>query len=94
MADILYHLEQNPFKASLTPKEPYLKYLTCLADHAPEFPNHYRKRVRNPRMWPSLADELAEDKFWFSLLSTTQAIDIIRGGMKSNALPEVVECAC
>jgi Gly-Xaa carboxypeptidase len=92
MSLLLAELEANPFPASLTPETPFLKYLTCLSEHAPEFPKQLKKRVDNPRAWPKLAQELAsKERVFNSFLATTQAIDLINGGVKVNALPEVVQ---
>ncbi|RSH87337.1 hypothetical protein EHS25_003246 [Saitozyma podzolica] len=92
MSLVLAELEANPFPPSLTPEAPFLKYLTCLSDNAPEFPKGLRKRVQDPKAWPKLAEELAsKERVFNSFLATTQAIDLIDGGVKVNALPEVVK---
>ena len=91
MSLILAHLEQNPFEPILDPRGPYIKYLSCLSDYAPDFPKKIRKAVQNPKKWKKLAKELAAaDRKVNSFLATTQAIDLINGGVKVNALPEVV----
>jgi Gly-Xaa carboxypeptidase len=90
---ILAELEANPFEPVLDPRGPYIKYLSCLADHAPDFPKKIKQGVRNPKKWKKLAKELAAgDRIVNSFLATTQAIDLINGGVKVNALPEVVTC--
>ncbi|WVR07064.1 hypothetical protein IAU60_004103 [Kwoniella sp. DSM 27419] len=92
MALLLSELEANPFKPSLDPAAPYLKYLNCLADYAPSFPKTFKKEIKNPRKWSKLARRLAkESRIVNSFLATSQAIDLISGGVKVNALPEVVE---
>ncbi|OCF36827.1 Gly-X carboxypeptidase [Kwoniella heveanensis CBS 569] len=89
---LLAELEAHPFKPALDPAAPYLKYLNCLSDYAPEFPKALKGDVKNPRKWKKLARELAgSSRILNSFLSTTQAIDLISGGVKVNALPEVVE---
>lgn len=88
---LLAELEANPFEPELDPKGPYLKYLSCLSDYAPKFPKKIKKAVKDPRKWKKLAKELAAgDRKINSFLATTQAIDLISGGVKVNALPEVV----
>lgn len=65
--------------------------MTCMADHAPLFPKHLKKQVKNPKSWKKLAKQLASsDRQMNSYLATTQAVDLIEGGVKVNALPEVV----
>ena len=63
-----------------------------MSDYAPNFPTGLKRKVRHPRAWPRLAHQLAaSDRRLNSFLATTQAVDLIRGGVKVNALPEVVE---
>jgi Gly-Xaa carboxypeptidase len=63
-----------------------------MADYAPKFPKHIARKVKHPRFWSRLAKDLAgADRRTNSFLATTQAIDLIKGGVKVNALPEVVE---
>ena len=92
MSLLLAELEADPFERKLDPKGPFIKYLNCLADFAPTLPKPFRKAIKNPRKWPALAKKLGdEDRIVNSFLSTTQAIDLIEGGVKINALPEVVK---
>jgi len=91
MSLILAQVEANPFEPVLDPRGPYLKYLSCLSDYAPDFPKKLGKDVKNPKKWGKLAKELAAaDRKVNAFLATTQAIDLINGGVKINALPEVV----
>ena len=92
MAQLLVALEEQPPQPSLSPESPLLKYLSCVAEYAPDTPRDLRRKVKNPKAWKQLAKELAKsDRIFNSFLSTTQAIDIIHGGVKTNALPESVE---
>jgi Gly-Xaa carboxypeptidase len=62
-----------------------------MADHGPSFPKDLKKQVKNPKKWRKLATRLAaESRKLNSFLATTQAVDLIQGGVKVNALPEVV----
>ncbi|WVO16200.1 hypothetical protein L204_103871 [Cryptococcus depauperatus] len=92
MSLILSELERNPFEPALNPAAPYLKYLSCMVDFAPDVPKSLKSQVRNPKKWNKLAHDLAaNDRVINSFLATTQAIDLISGGVKVNALPEYVE---
>ncbi|WWD17284.1 hypothetical protein CI109_101724 [Kwoniella shandongensis] len=92
MSLLLAELEKNPFEPTLVPEGPYLKYLSCLSEYAPHTPKSLKSRVKNPKKWPSLAKELAgNDRKVNSFLATSQAIDLISGGVKVNALPEFVQ---
>ena len=91
MSKIISHLEDHPFLPNLDPRGPYLKYLNCMADHGPSFPKELKKQVKNPKKWHKLAKKLAaSSRMLNSFLATTQAVDLIQGGVKVNALPEVV----
>lgn len=95
LSKIITTLESHPPEPVITPHNPLMGYLTCMADHAPEFPKDLAKQVRNPKRWKKLAKELAGgDRRMNSYLATTQAVDLINGGVKVNALPEVVEGTC
>ena len=65
----------------------------CFAKYAPSFPPAQAKLLRSegPSSWPELAKRIAstswQDRAKFG---TTTAIDVIHGGVKVNALPELV----
>jgi Gly-Xaa carboxypeptidase len=64
----------------------------CYGQHAKEIPGFLRWLI-NQSTWSGLALGLLEQELYKngalkSLVGTTQAIDIIRGGVKVNALPE------
>ncbi|KAJ9102005.1 hypothetical protein QFC19_004930 [Naganishia cerealis] len=103
LSQLLVHLEANPFEPSLTAASPYLKYLTCLAEHAPDVDSGFVKSVQDPKRWSALAKKLAKESAQNRLSlhapgtadqgalarAGVQAIDLIQGGVKVNALPEV-----
>jgi Gly-Xaa carboxypeptidase len=90
LSRLLVELEANPYEPTLTSASPYLKYLTCLAEHAPDVPKAFKRDVASPKRWGGLARRLAgESAQQRAFLATTQAIDLVRGGVKVNALPEV-----
>ena len=91
MSQVLAALESNPFAPTLDIRGPYVRYLSCLDAWAPEFPSAMRVRLRDMASWDDLASDLAaSDVIVRSFLTTTQAVDIVRGGDKINALPEMV----
>jgi len=72
--------------------DPMYEYFQCLAEHANGLPEELRKLILrsldSDTALRKLTEILAKDRVIKSLLGTTQAIDIISGGIKSNALPE------
>ena len=64
----------------------------CLAAHAPGLPHKLRKAlkksVKSDKALKEAQKELFKSKAFHALVGTTQAIDLINGGVKTNALPE------
>lgn len=87
---LIAELERKPFTPQLAPESPYLRYLQCGAEFGPSMPARLRRRLlQEPKSWPALALELAEeDRIVAAFLATTQSVDLIEGGVKVNAIPE------
>jgi Gly-Xaa carboxypeptidase len=66
--------------------------LQCVAHHAKDVPEKLRKTIKKSAKSNKALDRLQTyirgDKNLRSLVATTQAITLIQGGVKSNALPE------
>jgi len=63
-----------------------------VAQHAKDFPANLRALVKasvySDRALRKLEAELRRDPIYRALMATTQAIDLVQGGVKANALPE------
>ncbi|KAI9336703.1 hypothetical protein BDR26DRAFT_864405 [Obelidium mucronatum] len=87
-------LESNPQEPQLSLNNPIVGSMACIANHAP---NPDPAMVKAIKQWPKsrktvlkrLIQTLPEDLVT-ALLVSTQAVDIINGGLKVNALPEKV----
>ncbi|WVQ71850.1 hypothetical protein IAR50_001392 [Cryptococcus sp. DSM 104548] len=93
MSQLLLALEDNALPTKLTPASPYLTALTCASSHSPDFPRSYSSLLASegPKSYPKLARALAKTSVGTrSILGTTTAVDVIHGGLKVNALPELV----
>ncbi|KAI6041919.1 hypothetical protein EDC04DRAFT_1140559 [Pisolithus marmoratus] len=92
LAQMLVKLEANPFKARLAHNSPAYKSVQCLAAHAPDLPEHLRRDIlesaHSDEALQAAENALFSDLTFKSLVGTTQAIDIVQGGVKVNALPE------
>ncbi|KAF8308590.1 carboxypeptidase S [Cantharellus anzutake] len=96
LALVLVHLEENPEPAHLTRTSPLYKLYQCQAEHSPNFPEKLKKALRKS-LHSDKALKTAEKLLFASeggdvnriYLSTTQAIDLVGGGVKVNALPEL-----
>ncbi|GAA5996034.1 Gly-Xaa carboxypeptidase [Rhodotorula paludigena] len=88
LARIIAALEDHPDTPRLREGNPVLQQLQCIADYG-DVDKEWKKRVRNPRAWKKLGLEMAKaDPIARAFLATTQAVDLIEGGVKINALPE------
>ncbi|KAG0709281.1 hypothetical protein DFH29DRAFT_1027230 [Suillus ampliporus] len=91
LADILVNLERNPFEVHLERGSPTYKSAQCLV-HAPGLPASLRKDIihaeHSERALRRTERELFKNPMLRNLIGTTQAIDLIHGGVKVNALPE------
>jgi Gly-Xaa carboxypeptidase len=92
LAKLLVKYEANPYKSSLARSAPVYKQLQCFAEHAPKMDRKLKKliqrSVHSDKALKKLGNILFENSVFKSLAGTTQAIDLIQGGVKSNALPE------
>ncbi|EPS94576.1 hypothetical protein FOMPIDRAFT_1063152 [Fomitopsis schrenkii] len=92
LAELLVHYENNAIEAKLARGTPPYWTAECLAAHAPELPATLRSSLKkassSDKALKAAQDELFKDPTFKALVGTTQAVDIIGGGVKSNALPE------
>jgi Gly-Xaa carboxypeptidase len=98
-SELITLIEANPYEPLLADENPYLGLLQCGTEHAPDFPRHLGKLLdkrsrrsmtcsKKPKK-DELALEAAKASLGIKYLFTTSvAIDIIHGGVKTNALPE------
>ncbi|EIM87292.1 carboxypeptidase S [Stereum hirsutum FP-91666 SS1] len=92
LAAILVEFESNPFEPRLARSSPVYDTIQCTAAHAKSIAPGLRKLIKKSAFCDGalrkLEKTLAEDINMRALFGTTQAIDIIQGGVKTNALPE------
>ena len=93
MASLITALEANPHKVELHRNDTYYEELQCQASHSPDFSKSLRKLVaksaRSDKALAKLTRQLERANPQFKAIAgTTQAVDVIRGGVKTNALPE------
>ncbi|EFX05662.1 carboxypeptidase [Grosmannia clavigera kw1407] len=104
LSELITRIEASQYRTRLDEQNPYYTQLQCGAAHAPDFP-HKLKRLLAKRTSHKgsdhgscskkpdyLALEAAKQGPQIKyLLQTSQAVDIISGGVKVNALPERVK---
>lgn len=91
LSELIVAIEQQPWAPGFDgPSDPLLQFAMCAAEHASHsIPAAWKRHIRH-RDWEGLARAFSEmgvgNK---ALVSTTQAFDVVRGGVKVNALPEL-----
>lgn len=95
ISEVVTLLEANPFKGDITPRNPFYHFLKCAAGYAADIDDGMKSDIllvdqctpAKERVLDRLDEEGGLAKF---VLQTSQAADIISGGLKINALPEKV----
>ncbi|KAF7296876.1 Gly-Xaa carboxypeptidase [Mycena indigotica] len=90
LSALVTSLEASPPDVVLSKANPFAAYLMCRAEHDPTSLHPTLLRLlSHERTWPAAARWLStHDLADAARLSTTQAVDIVAGGIKVNALPE------
>ena len=97
LALLISHLEAHPHTPRLTRKSPFYEAIQCLAQHSSTFSPDVVKDIRRAvggsdkalkRVERALFEHPELGAKLAALLGTTQAVDLIEGGVKVNALPE------
>lgn len=99
---LIAKLESNPFPITLQRESPVWGYLLCASEYAPDMPGGLKKAVakaqKSSKALKALPDAVLKyglGSTWTgsgqgaierAMLGTTQAVDIINGGVKVNAL--------
>lgn len=93
ISEIVVALESNPYEPTIVKNSPIHKRLVCQARYSPNTQPKVEELLRN-NDFDGLAVEFAGasplNRF---VVQTSQAIDLIEGGVKINAMPEVVTLA-
>ncbi|CDO73269.1 hypothetical protein BN946_scf185008.g31 [Trametes cinnabarina] len=95
LSALVVEIESNPHEAALIRGGGPYNYTQCTAVYAPEYPERLRRLARDSvesdGALEELRDALMEEFPRFeAVLRTTQAVDLVQGGVKVNALPEKV----
>lgn len=92
LAELLVQYEKNPFEVHLTRGSPTYRSAQCMAQHAPGISSSLKEHMLRAEHCDgalrAAEQELFKNRAFMSLVGTTQAIDLVDGGVKVNALPE------
>ncbi|KAJ4269929.1 hypothetical protein NW762_001600 [Fusarium torreyae] len=90
ISEIVSALEANPYEPELLKGSPVYNHLVCLARHSPDSHSKLKNLLKEDDLDKLTAELIRLDPNAKFIVQTTQAVDIIRGGQKINAMPEVV----
>lgn len=86
------HIEAHPATAKLNRDTPMYEKSQCLAAYATDMPKSLRKSLlkgqKSDKALRHAEKTLFEDRKFKALVGTTLAVDLVEGGVKTNALPE------
>ncbi|KAG0707054.1 hypothetical protein DFH29DRAFT_1016640 [Suillus ampliporus] len=92
LAELLVQYEKHPFAVRLARDSPTYKNAQCIAQHAPgvssSLKEHMLRAEHCDEALRAAEQELFKNRAFMSTAGTTQAIDLVEGGVKVNALPE------
>lgn len=97
MSELAYFIEKDPYSPILTEENPTLHQIQCIAAHDNEhkMPRMTRKLILRAG-FDKVANEVVKKALYDNIITrylilTSQALDIVKGGEKNNALPESVK---
>ncbi|KAH7890736.1 hypothetical protein F5I97DRAFT_1826792 [Phlebopus sp. FC_14] len=93
LSRLVIAIEDNPHKPRLTRTGTPFAATQCLATYSPSFPDDVRALAKKAMSDTSALEQLQDallrlSPVYKAMLGTTQAVDLIEGGVKVNALPE------
>lgn len=92
---LIAHLEANPHPSHLTRENPFYSTLVCAASHG-DVGKKLDKLVKGSlgcdKKLHQLETELAKNRAYKALIGTTQAVDLVSGGIKVNVRNFLLHC--
>ncbi|KAL6912880.1 hypothetical protein ACHAPO_007615 [Fusarium lateritium] len=90
MSEIVTALEANPYSPAIVKDSPVYNHLVCLARHSPDAHSKLSELLKKDDLEKLTSELIRLDPNAKFTVQTTQAVDIISGGQKINAMPEIV----
>ncbi|KAJ3258275.1 hypothetical protein HK103_003756 [Boothiomyces macroporosus] len=89
LSQVIVALENNPFAPDLEESNPILKSLNCQAAHTNKFSKREKYILKHWKAFKHvLLKVFSANPALNAAVTTSQAIDVIQGGVKVNALPQ------
>lgn len=90
VAEIVSALEEHPYEPELLPDSPVHRYLQCLARYSPDAVPDLTDMILRGDLDGAATLLAGMSRAGRFMIQTSQAVDVIQGGQKINAMPEVV----
>lgn len=91
MSEIITLLEANPYEAKLTKENPVYGHLMCQARYSPDADPELTRLIKNDDLDAVTKLLIKKDVGSHYMIQTSQAVDMISGGQKINAMPELTK---
>ncbi|GAV29222.1 hypothetical protein PMKS-002704 [Pichia membranifaciens] len=95
MGNLIVEIENDKFPTYFVEKNPTFYQYVCLAEHSVDIDPLLKQDILNSQIDEQANANVREfmnrDRFTSYAIKSTQALDVIHGGVKYNALPEFVE---
>lgn len=96
MGELASNIEADPYVPKLTPENPILQYLQCIAVNSGDRVSKLKRKAIIRAAFDRVANlklvlVLGKHRLSKYLIQTSQAVDLFRGGEKANALPEYAQ---
>lgn len=95
VSDLILEIENSPFELIFTDANPTFRQYRCMAEHSTDIDADFKADIINAgedaEANKRVRDYIDQDRWLKYYIKTSQAVDVIRGGAKSNALPESVQ---
>lgn len=94
LSKLISRVEDVEFESIISPSNPVLSQLQCIAEHSSSVDKSLKSDILRAHLDvkanKKVLEYMGKDLKTKYLVTTSQAVDIINGGVKSNALPEHV----
>lgn len=90
ISEVVMALEAHPYEPRLIKGSPIYNHYVCQARYSPDAEPKVTRLLREGDLESLAAELAAQDRPTNFRLQTSQAVDMVAGGQKINAMPEVV----
>lgn len=91
ISEIVVQLESNPFKPEITKGSPIYNHYVCQARYSPDEAPRVTKLLKQGDLEGLTKELVSLDRSTHYRLQTSQSVDTVEGGVKINAMPELIK---